>query len=340
MSFPNWLQNHRSALAPGRGQRHHRRRGSLRAASHRLNLEVLEDRWLLSFRPARLRRGHEPARGGHGRLQQRRPSRPGHGQLDDSRVPSACCWATATAASAGGAVRQRLGPESMAVGDFNGDGKLDLVTGDLDMTMVHRRAVGQRRWHLPVGPDDMRPVQNTPGRWRWAISTRDGRRTRRSPPRHGPQLELPLQRCSRRVAGPRGRGGSPSAVLTTNLASDTTVPSDGPTSTATASWTCAVARSTAVPTALGVLLGSTATAPSGRRQYFATSPWHRSVAVGPDRRRQARLLVDGAELGERAAGNGNGTFQAVQNYADGKMHTSVAVADFNGDGKRDVVTAR
>ena len=49
MSFPSWLQNLRSALAPGRGQRHHRRRGSLRAATHRPNLEVLEDRRLLAF---------------------------------------------------------------------------------------------------------------------------------------------------------------------------------------------------------------------------------------------------------------------------------------------------
>ena len=53
MSFHSWLQNLRSALAPGRGQRHHRRRGSLRAATHRLNLEVLEDRCLLSFSPRR-----------------------------------------------------------------------------------------------------------------------------------------------------------------------------------------------------------------------------------------------------------------------------------------------
>src|SRR5437764_5557930 len=52
MSFNSWLQNLRSALAPGRGQRHHRRRGSLRAATHRPNLEVLEDRCLLSFSPA------------------------------------------------------------------------------------------------------------------------------------------------------------------------------------------------------------------------------------------------------------------------------------------------
>ena len=52
MSFNSWLQNLRSALAPGRGQRHQGRRGSLRAATHRPNLEVLEDRCLLSFTPA------------------------------------------------------------------------------------------------------------------------------------------------------------------------------------------------------------------------------------------------------------------------------------------------
>ena len=49
MSFHSWLQSLRSALAPGRGQRQHRRRGSQRAATYRPNLEVLEDRCLLSF---------------------------------------------------------------------------------------------------------------------------------------------------------------------------------------------------------------------------------------------------------------------------------------------------
>src|SRR2546426_4965134 len=52
VSYPSWLQNLRSALALGRGQRKHARQGSLRAATHRPNLEVLEDRCLLSFSPA------------------------------------------------------------------------------------------------------------------------------------------------------------------------------------------------------------------------------------------------------------------------------------------------
>ena len=49
MSFTSWMQNHRSALSPGRGRRQSRRRGSLRTATHRPNLETLEVRSLLSF---------------------------------------------------------------------------------------------------------------------------------------------------------------------------------------------------------------------------------------------------------------------------------------------------
>ena len=48
MSFHSWLQSLRSTLVPGRGQRHHGRRYSLRAATHRLNLVVLGDRSLPS----------------------------------------------------------------------------------------------------------------------------------------------------------------------------------------------------------------------------------------------------------------------------------------------------
>jgi hypothetical protein len=41
LSFPNWLQKLRSDLAPRRGPRLYGRRGSLRAASHRLSREAL-----------------------------------------------------------------------------------------------------------------------------------------------------------------------------------------------------------------------------------------------------------------------------------------------------------
>ena len=38
-------------------------------------------------------------------------------------------------------------------------------------------------------------------------------------------------------------------------------------------------------------------------------------------------------------GNGNGTFQAKQSFGTGSGPYSVAVADFNGDGVKDLVTA-
>src|SRR5207248_8837098 len=44
MLLHSWLRNLRSALAPRRGQRHHVRRGSLRAATHRPSFEPLEER--------------------------------------------------------------------------------------------------------------------------------------------------------------------------------------------------------------------------------------------------------------------------------------------------------
>src|SRR5262245_45213622 len=49
MLLHSWLQRPRSTLAPRQGQRHHPRRGCLRAATRWLNVEVLEDRALPSL---------------------------------------------------------------------------------------------------------------------------------------------------------------------------------------------------------------------------------------------------------------------------------------------------
>src|SRR5262245_41941414 len=57
MLLHSWLRRLRSALAPGESQRHHPRRGCLRAARHGLNVEVLEDRAL----PALIYAGSFPA---------------------------------------------------------------------------------------------------------------------------------------------------------------------------------------------------------------------------------------------------------------------------------------
>jgi hypothetical protein len=49
MPLHSWLRNLRSALAPRRGRRKHARPGSKRAPTHRPGLEALEDRWVPTF---------------------------------------------------------------------------------------------------------------------------------------------------------------------------------------------------------------------------------------------------------------------------------------------------
>jgi Calx-beta domain/FG-GAP-like repeat len=141
MSFHSWLHSLRSARAPNQRQRHHGRRGSLRAASHRPNLEVLEDRSLPAFiAPVDYTVGLS---------------------ADDVKVGDFNGDAVLDLAAAnwyGGTVSVLLGntngtfqpaqtsaigptpsdltvgpyPQSVAVGDFNADGKLDLAAATYD----------------------------------------------------------------------------------------------------------------------------------------------------------------------------------------------------------------
>jgi hypothetical protein len=126
----SWLQNLRSALAPSRGQRNHRRRGSPRAATHRLNLELLEDRRLLAF----IGPVHYDAAGPYN-WDVKAGDFNGDAVLDLATAnfgdnvsvllgnPDGT-FQPAQSSAAGG------GPRSVAVGDFDKDGKLDLVAGN------------------------------------------------------------------------------------------------------------------------------------------------------------------------------------------------------------------
>jgi Calx-beta domain/FG-GAP-like repeat len=130
MSFNSWLQNHRSALAPSRDQRNHRRRDSLRAATHRPNLEVLEDRCVPSFSPA----VSYPT--GTGPQAVLTADLNGDGKLDLVTANNSSNNVSVLLGNADGTFQPAQnfatgpGPLSVAVGDFNVDGKLDLVTGN------------------------------------------------------------------------------------------------------------------------------------------------------------------------------------------------------------------
>ena len=89
----------------------------------------------VNFNPAvNFAAGGDVARGGGG-LQRRRQARPGHRQLRQlerqraagHRVPAGSTLPSSTQLVTSGA-----GPWSVAVGDFNGDSRQDLVTADAD----------------------------------------------------------------------------------------------------------------------------------------------------------------------------------------------------------------
>ncbi len=140
MSFNSWLQNLRSALAPRRGQRKHARRGSLRAATHRLSLEPLEDRRLLAFSPAT----SYPLVANPGAVVTADFNN--DGRLDLATVYHGGIVSVLLAHGPGGFdAAHHVGtgfgsyPTSLAVGDFNNDGKPDIVTvniGSSDLSVL------------------------------------------------------------------------------------------------------------------------------------------------------------------------------------------------------------
>jgi hypothetical protein len=151
MSLHSWLQNLRSALAPGRGQRHHGRRGPLRAATHRPCLEVLEDRSVPAFiAPVDYTVGAYPIGMQAGDFN-------GDGIPDVATLNAGATGVTGSVSvllSNGNGTFQparntptthspyAAGPNALAVGDFNGDGKLDLATSGVGSEPNYRYFVG------------------------------------------------------------------------------------------------------------------------------------------------------------------------------------------------------
>ena len=121
MPFHSWLQNLRSALASRLGRRQRRRRGSARTATHRLSLEALEDRCLLSFSPAVIYPvGYDPRAVVAGDFN--------NDNVLDLAVSNGYVLLGKPDGTFAAPRSYGIGAFALAVGDFNGDGALDLVT--------------------------------------------------------------------------------------------------------------------------------------------------------------------------------------------------------------------
>jgi hypothetical protein len=349
MSFISWLQNLRSALAPGRGQRHHGRRGSLRAKTHRPNVEVLEDRCLLSFSPSvSYTAGTNPQAVVTADLN-------GDSRLDLVTANAGDSTVSVLLGNGDGTFQPAqtsatgANPRSLAVGDFNGDTNLDIVTtnaGDVSVLLGNGDGTFQAPTNINIGSDpasvavgdfngdgklDLGVTSNvyhpgTPGYWVGdyysGYTYYPG-----TPGYYEGRANVLL-----------GNGGSFSAPNTTGLGYGYH------TSAAVADFNGDTLPDFAADYSDGgtvsVLLGD-GTGALGAPADLGAGAFPSSVAAGDVNGDSKPDLVTANASGNDVSvllSNG-GSFQAAQNYVTGPAPYSVAVADFTGDNRPDLVTA-
>ena len=349
MAFNSWLQILRSALAQGRGQRKHGRRGSLRAATHRLSFEILEDRSLLAFI------GPVDYSVGPNLQAVVTADFNNDGNLDLAAVNGGGSYVSGP----GNTITVRLGdglggfgaansfptdngPRSMAVGDFNNDGNLDVVTVNFIVN-----SIGPNTLSLLMGEGDgaFRPRVDTPF---WApvdIQFWGGQSVAAGDFNADGNTDL-VYTFSDTFGGYSGVGVLLADGLGGFAESDFDELNDVDTLVGLAvadlngDGNQDVVAANYYEATVSVLMGNGDGA-LHNWYNFATGGHPRAVAVGDFTGDGIfDLVTAGFSTVNVLPGLGDGTFAPpIEHYANTFGMTTVAAADFNGDGNLDVVTS-
>src|SRR5208337_2304243 len=230
-------------------------------------------------------------------------------------------------------------PDSVAVGDFNGDGKLDLVVANQDGTVSVLLGKGDGTFQPAVSYEADHSVGTEPSSVAVGDFNGDGK------------LDLVVVNSdSNDVSVLLGNGDgtfqtalySSFVEVNPGMVAVGDFDGDGKLDLVVVNSKAGSGGSGVASNNVSVLLGNG----DGTFQTaldFDAGVGPISVAVG-DFNADGRLdlVVANAAAGNVGVllGNGDGTFQPAVNYGSGSLPVSVAVGDFNGDGKLDLAVAK